>query len=978
MNLFALFAFVVGVTVTTGQITPIDGNWTEWTVTTGNCSASCGGGSRTISRTRTCTNPAPSNGGADCVGSATGDYLENCNTVGYPVDGNWTEWAVTTGACSVPCGEGSRAITRTRTCTNPAPSNGGADCVGSDREDDTETCNSTCPVGDPCDGCRYDNGVGYMPDETDCARFYQCVRPGTTVSSHHKTCPPGLYWNQGVLVCDWPANVQCTAGSVATTSSTVQNNVPSACDGSIRGSSGDPAKYEKLDHGIWTEMPCPPGTTYSSTTCTCVSGGSLLAAVDGNWTEWTVTTGDCSASYGRGSRTISRTRTCTNPAPSNGGADCVGSATGDYSENCNTVGYPVDGNWTEWAVTTGACSVPCGEGSRAITRTRTCTNPAPSNGGADCVGSDREDVTETCNSTCPVGDPCDGCRYDNGVGYMPDETDCARFYQCVRPGTTVSSHHKTCPPGLYWNQGVLVCDWPANVQCTAGSVATTSSTVQNNVPSACDGSIRGSSADPAKYEKLDHGIWTEMPCPPGTTYSSTTCTCVSGGSLLAAVDGNWTEWTVTTGDCSASYGRGSRTISRTRTCTNPAPSNGGADCVGSATGDYSENCNTVGYPVDGNWTEWAVTTGACSVPCGEGSRAITRTRTCTNPAPSNGGADCVGSDREDDTETCNSTCPVGDPCDGCRYDNGVGYMPDETDCARFYQCVRPGTTVSSHHKTCPPGLYWNQGVLVCDWPANVQCTAGSVATTSSTVQNNVPSACDGSIRGSSGDQAKYEKLDHGIWTEMPCPPGTTYSSTTCTCVSGGSLLAAVCKAELYLPFNGTVQDYSGYNVAVQNVGVSAFSGYGIFNNNIQLRILRFSNMHFGNVLVISFLFRQTQATSNAQAIVTNADCEEAGSIYITTSTSTVSFRVINDGGVIHELSVSYSNTIAMNSVKLTVNNNLMKAEVNSVSDQRTFSGNIRRSQCAIQVGHGNGYDFFHGQLDELKVYTCIPTPLLTK
>ncbi|XP_046368000.2 protein PIF-like [Haliotis rufescens] len=333
-------------------------------------------------------------------------------------------------------------------------------------------------------------------------------------------------------------------------------------------------------------------------------------------------------------------------------------------------------------------------------------------------------VTVTTGQTTPIPNPCDGLRDNDGVGYMPDETDCARFYQCERHGTTVSSHHLTCRSGLYWNQAILVCDWPANVQCTAESV-------------------------------------------------------------------------------------------------------------------------------------------------------------------------------------------VPNPCDGLRDNDGVGYMPDETDCARFYQCERHGTTVSSHHLTCPPGLYWNQGVLVCDWPANVQCTAGSVV--------------------------------------------------------------SVCKPDLYLPFNGTLQDYSGDNVAVEKVGVSSLVIFGSFSSRIQLRIPSFSNMDFGNVLVISFLFKQLRATSNDQAIVTNAVCMEGGSIYITTNMSTVSFRVINDGGVSHELSVSYPNTAALKSVKLTVNNNLMKAEVNSASDQRTFSGNISRSQCGIHVGLGNGYDSFDGQLKALKVSTCIPT-----
>ena len=44
-------------------------------MTWGECSKTCGGGKQT--GTRTCTNPAPSNGGADCAGPAT--KLRKCN-----------------------------------------------------------------------------------------------------------------------------------------------------------------------------------------------------------------------------------------------------------------------------------------------------------------------------------------------------------------------------------------------------------------------------------------------------------------------------------------------------------------------------------------------------------------------------------------------------------------------------------------------------------------------------------------------------------------------------------------------------------------------------------------------------------------------------------------------------------------------------------------------------------------------------------
>ena len=54
------------------------GDWSE-------CSAECGGGTQT--RSRTCTNPAPANGGADCVGWKS--ETQKCNTQKCPRPGRF-------------------------------------------------------------------------------------------------------------------------------------------------------------------------------------------------------------------------------------------------------------------------------------------------------------------------------------------------------------------------------------------------------------------------------------------------------------------------------------------------------------------------------------------------------------------------------------------------------------------------------------------------------------------------------------------------------------------------------------------------------------------------------------------------------------------------------------------------------------------------------------------------------------------------
>ena len=60
-----------------------------------------------------------------------------------PVNGGYTAWTGF-GACSANCGEGT--YTRTRSCTNPSPAFGGDDCTSLGPDTETVSCKvKECP-----------------------------------------------------------------------------------------------------------------------------------------------------------------------------------------------------------------------------------------------------------------------------------------------------------------------------------------------------------------------------------------------------------------------------------------------------------------------------------------------------------------------------------------------------------------------------------------------------------------------------------------------------------------------------------------------------------------------------------------------------------------------------------------------------------------------------------------------------------------
>ncbi|XP_067655882.1 coadhesin-like [Haliotis asinina] len=355
---------------------------------------------------------------------------------------------------------------------------------------------------------------------------------------------------------------------------------------------------------------------------------STCAPVDGGVSAWGQWTGPACPQTCGPSHTIlkTRTRTCTNPAPDKGGANCTESLSETGDINCGLSECPIDGGVTAWGSWgTLVCSLTCGTAATGTrTRTRTCTNPAPAHGGADCSEA----------LTCTTSENC---------GFSP------------------------CPV----NGGVSSwSSWSGSCTQTCG----TSHTVPKTRTRTC--------ANPAPA----HG---GSDC----TETLSETSVFNCGLPACTVDGGVSAWGQWTGPaCSQTCGP-SHTIlkTRTRTCTNPAPDKGGANCTESLAETVDINCGLPECPIDGGvsaWGEWTVP--VCSQTCGPSHIIMkTRTRTCTNPAPDKGGANCTESLFETGNFSCGPyECPRIEPhfgtCSSSCPGTGVVCYNEQCVCDNMY------------------------------------------------------------------------------------------------------------------------------------------------------------------------------------------------------------------------------------------------------------------------------------------------------
>ncbi len=124
--------------------------------------------------------------------------------------------------------------------------------------------------------------------------------------------------------------------------------------------------------------------------------------------------------------------TCSSFGFTGGTLSCNPDGTFNTSNCCQII----DGDWTVWSSWSASCSVVCGGGTK--TRTRTCTNPAPSCGGANCSGPSSE--SQNCNTQA--------CQYNTSIiKPLPNGNGCVRMPVAPSLSNGGTANGCTCSTG---------------------------------------------------------------------------------------------------------------------------------------------------------------------------------------------------------------------------------------------------------------------------------------------------------------------------------------------------------------------------------------------------------------------------------------------------------------------------------------------------------------------------------------------------
>nr|CCJ09597.1 BSMP protein [Patella vulgata] len=356
-------------------------------------------------------------------------------------------------------------------------------------------------------------------------------------------------------------------------------------------------------------------------------------------------------------------------------------------------------------------------------------------------------------------------------------------------------------------------------------------------------------------------------------------------------------------------------------------------------------------------------------------------------------------------------CNDDGSCSGCIYRNGIGYLPT-SDCDKFLQCQLSHPPII---RQCPFGTYWDQSILTCNHRDQVNCTNAPCLGRTDGYRLNVSGNCsqyyecegevqklracadgfsfDTTIRVCVADEnctdncqlienpsdvCVFGQMVHGQQITQNCPAGMGFNKTTCRCTidsPGCGQVSVPCEPLVDIDFQtAEAGEYDNYGAFIDTDAGTAY-----FNGNTAIRILRLSNVEFRKNLTIKVAYRVDYSTpirrTEEEAVVTNGDCGKPSTIEITRTGNDTNIGVVTFDDA---TSTSTSRKLVIDTqadwreVKFFFNKSQAKllGEVNGISGETNVEGTIIRSQCAFQLGSGEGLANFRGWIKYIIVTEC--------
>ncbi len=547
-----------------------------------------------------------------------------CVPVNPPVDGVWSDWSdwVSQGSCSVTCGGGTLSQTRTRQCNNPAPSNGGNQCSGASTETQNIACNTQSCTGTPgswvwgpvyaapadsiynerrrcSNGTLCDNISGWHHFNSGGIKYaHRCVRGGIPMGSGSAyTCRPPVGRIPSGELCSSDAAIisRGARGSIAGKTRYTQ----------IRNAGAPIPEWRNPFYSNGTGINLASDAPTRKVACLMNGYNDIVSYVGKRWDS---PQNNAVLLWKNADKNFDRIR----------GSEfnnwlSSGTCGGRLHKNC--VDYPlwifrdtppnpdpvprIDGGWSAWSdwTSASACTGACGAATRTEQRTRTCTAPAPSGGGSPCSGPAVESRAASCTPS--------GCVACSGVSEFTLQRGSSNPVYAVTaeiPATAPLAQAQQVTVSLATYEGADDIRLSAYVSgawadiFAPGKISTwTNGDPTNGTTPPPASTIRTFTAmipQGAEKVKLDASrARTQFYLKVSGLCGFNVASAVVANS---AVNGEWSDWTswANITACSKSCGGGTVTQSRSRVCNNPIPSNGGANCTGSATETQVVACNT--------------------------------------------------------------------------------------------------------------------------------------------------------------------------------------------------------------------------------------------------------------------------------------------------------------------------------------------------------------------------------------------------